>query len=716
MKSKTIILLFILVYASAFVIAPYDTYECWCYDNGLSGIGSTLEIRMENCGRACGGLTYCPTLEYMDCVTCCDVYCSFSGLEEGIPLDSCIDSCHKTCYSKNMLVEIYEAIKYIIIFIAAMMFAVCAIWFILSDKPESRDKAKGCMIYAIIGLIVVGLAIPLVQLIYEITLPTDVGPGYSCASLIGDAIISCYDAGMNGVSVFIYPCRNVDVSNCVGSATRDDVIDYIDSKGRKDITGTLTASASKIIWSAGTITSDMGSVCLKDHGTFEGDPMATNYGVEVEVLPTSSDKDCRSKQQIDMLGYRVKDCWQIGESMGGADDVFCPPLIAESELSSWPADVGVTVTSVYNYLRFNGEEDVSVDFKSGEVGSGFGDSACIYYDTSFVNEVFVLKSSEEPICSAQGLGPEVELIAKAARDCWDSQYGADTVCPKIDISGWDASVSVTQQNVEDYLEQILGRDDVADKLDFKSGSLSSSWGSDLVCIKYDTTMVDEVFVSKTSDDGLCSTADIGGKILTVAQNELHMDGSDLGYIKLNVLFENDDTIDGEYRLYLYSKEGVELDEEPDFSWSNLFAGAQDTIELTGVFSANTGGYYIRLKEENGEVIKDTYTHDFTGASSQVVIDMAYQIMNCWDTSYTSTVDVPCAEVDTASWEEGLMFDEVDLKKYFIACTTCGDPAGPQDDWNNIFEVIPVGDYLKKDYSKIEIVYDSTLKEVHVFGS
>ena len=495
---RVIFLVFLLLLP--FSVAYYNSYECECHNHPtLSVTGSNEALGEENCGRACGGLTACPLEDYEDCTKCCEEYwCDKeeSGLTSDDEVRGCMESCVKTCSSKSMLVEIYEAIKLVVVIAAALMFALCGIFYLLSDKPESRDKAKGCMVYSIIGLVVVGLAIPLVELIYELTLPAGIGPGISCISVIGDAVADCYDKAIEGVKVFRYPCSIVDVGSCEGSVTEEDVHDYLDSIGRRDITGSTSPALSKIVWHAGTITKSSGDICFKvwgDHGD-----------ADVEVAIASDDELCRSKEQIDLVGSKVMSCWN--ENEGSSVDVYCSS-IDESDIKNWPGDVRVTDFNIYSYLHFYGNGDADVDFKNGDLTNSYGDDACITYDTWAGGEIFVSKARENDLCRLHVLESYIDLVARMVLSCWNGRpYPGDTECNEINVSGWPPSseVSVTEEDVENYLEDVLNEPDVP--VDFESGPISSDWGTDHVCIAYDdiTAWPDDVDVVKASENPVCS--------------------------------------------------------------------------------------------------------------------------------------------------------------------------------------------------------------------
>ena len=388
-KSKLIISISLsLLLLFSIYVNGYDTYNCKCYDNELSGTGSTQEIREENCGRACGVLTHCPTEGNMDCNSCCEGYCNFAGLESNNAIKGCGDSCVKTCKSKKTGIELYETIKLIAIIFASVIFAVCGILFLISDNPESRNKSKGCIFYVIIGLIVVGLSTPLIDLIYKLTLPGGVGPGTSCASIIGDAIVKCYDGAKEGIRTFRYPCENIDPSLCEKSVTEDDVVEYLNSIGRKDITGAASPTLSKINWKIGTITSEFGDyVCIK---------AIKDVYVSIDIIRKSDDIYCISKEQIDEIGYEVKNCWDSNK--GSDENVVCSKI----DVSDWPDDVKVEEDYIKYYLYFHGDDDTDVDFKSGSVTNRWApDKVCVKYDTFFFHEVFVIEESEDNDCISQ---------------------------------------------------------------------------------------------------------------------------------------------------------------------------------------------------------------------------------------------------------------------------------------------------------------------------
>ncbi len=93
-------------------------------------------------------------------------------------------------------------------------------------------------------------------------------------------------------------------------------------------------------------------------------------------------------------------------------------------------------------------------------------------------------------------------IGNAVVSCWDNSGGQNRVCKKIDVSGWQ-TYTVTEDDVRRYLDSI-GRDDVKDRMNWKiSANIDRTLGGK-VCIRYDTSFINEVFVVKEDQDALCS--------------------------------------------------------------------------------------------------------------------------------------------------------------------------------------------------------------------
>ncbi|MEA1924590.1 MAG: hypothetical protein U9M95_01845, partial [Candidatus Altiarchaeota archaeon] len=138
--------------------------------------------------------------------------------------------------------------------------------------------------------------------------------------------------------------------------------------------------------------------------------------------------------------------------------------------------------------------------------NSYGDDACITFDTWAGDEVFVSKASVDTFCRLHTFKSYIAPIAGAVLSCWNGRhyYTGDTKCNQIDVSSWPpfSEVTVTEDDVIKYLEKVLNEPGVP--VNFKSGSISSDWGTDHVCITYDTRWFNEVFVSKTSDEPLCS--------------------------------------------------------------------------------------------------------------------------------------------------------------------------------------------------------------------
>lgn len=136
--------------------APTGVYpeECVCDCNGLVLNLISQEGFCElTCARACGAHTNCRS----DCENCCEIWCSGKGNE-------CVEACMERCQMTSGIDDLVEAIKSAVIIIAAIIFALCSIQYLIAGNPESRNWAKKCITYVIIGLIIIGLALLIVEL------------------------------------------------------------------------------------------------------------------------------------------------------------------------------------------------------------------------------------------------------------------------------------------------------------------------------------------------------------------------------------------------------------------------------------------------------------------------------------------------------------------------------------------------------------------------
>jgi len=119
------------------------------------------------CGGICGGTSQCGLNPLGgDCDSCCNTYCS--GVTPPEAKTTCVDNCREVCGLKSFMIEIASVLSYIAIVVAAVLFAVCGIRLLTADDPETRNSAKKCILYIIVGLIVIGLAASIVTLFTEI--------------------------------------------------------------------------------------------------------------------------------------------------------------------------------------------------------------------------------------------------------------------------------------------------------------------------------------------------------------------------------------------------------------------------------------------------------------------------------------------------------------------------------------------------------------------
>ena len=130
---------------------------------------------LAKCGGVCGGLASCGLADE-DCDECCNTFCestdnSFSGNNDAVA--RCKQVCKGKCRFNISITDIYKAIMLASIILGALIFAVCGIRFILADDVETKEKSKRCLIYVIAGLIIIGAAVMLVDLIWEPGLISD---------------------------------------------------------------------------------------------------------------------------------------------------------------------------------------------------------------------------------------------------------------------------------------------------------------------------------------------------------------------------------------------------------------------------------------------------------------------------------------------------------------------------------------------------------------
>jgi len=168
-----LILIALLLHSANAQVLPTAECDCKCYGEEIKESATSEEICYEECGRKCGaraGFT-------KDCITNCNtVYCVLdpdrvtSAAHTTELIDGCKAACKQRCELNSLIIGpsgIVTVLRYGIMLIAATIFAICALRFLLSDDPGKRTEAKKCFIYVITGVIIVGAAslIPRVLLI-----------------------------------------------------------------------------------------------------------------------------------------------------------------------------------------------------------------------------------------------------------------------------------------------------------------------------------------------------------------------------------------------------------------------------------------------------------------------------------------------------------------------------------------------------------------------
>ncbi|MEA1924435.1 MAG: hypothetical protein U9M95_01045, partial [Candidatus Altiarchaeota archaeon] len=205
--------------------APTGVYpeECVCDCNGLVLNLISQEGFCElTCARACGTHTNCRS----DCENCCNDWCSGKG-------DECVKACLERCQMTSGVDELVEAIKSAVIIIAAIIFALCSIQYLIAGNPESRDWAKKCITYVIIGLIILGLALLIVELFGGM-----VEPGGKCVRTISCDDLCKGEGYSNNGGATCYTkedCRIKCSGDCVPRESCDEEcggIGYSNDEGR----------------------------------------------------------------------------------------------------------------------------------------------------------------------------------------------------------------------------------------------------------------------------------------------------------------------------------------------------------------------------------------------------------------------------------------------------------------------------------------------------
>ncbi|OYT27308.1 MAG: hypothetical protein B6U97_02010 [Candidatus Altiarchaeales archaeon ex4484_96] len=183
------------------------TVQCTCTCNTPGGVVEITEYSynidecLAKCGGVCGGYANCGML-FEDCPACCADYCENGGHDfHGSELapKRCKQVCEGKCGFNLGIMGLYEALLYASITFAALIFTVCAIRFITAEYVDSKEKSKRCMIYVIMGLIIIGAASELVKIIWNPPVSQCIEEGGKCMPNPCSEYIDCtslpYDCG-----------------------------------------------------------------------------------------------------------------------------------------------------------------------------------------------------------------------------------------------------------------------------------------------------------------------------------------------------------------------------------------------------------------------------------------------------------------------------------------------------------------------------------------
>lgn len=118
------------------------------------GSNECCQICKEIWGQTCGGYADCHKED--SCWECCQNWCSFltdTGAEK-----NCDSTCISNCKNYVNVWEILDAISLVAVIIAGIMIAIHGISLITSFGPYERSSAKTAVKYAIIVLLLLGIA------------------------------------------------------------------------------------------------------------------------------------------------------------------------------------------------------------------------------------------------------------------------------------------------------------------------------------------------------------------------------------------------------------------------------------------------------------------------------------------------------------------------------------------------------------------------------
>ncbi|RLJ00742.1 MAG: hypothetical protein DRP06_01230 [Candidatus Aenigmatarchaeota archaeon] len=319
---------------------------------------------------------------------------------------------------------------------------------------------------------------------------------------LGDAMIACWDGNTETIGDDTTVCNRIDISGWPNDVivTQVALSIYLRDKGYHRI---------GLRWN-GDIRKGNERVCIK-----YSDTRLLDLVVLDEI---SEDPDCvrnYASNEVKQIGNAIANCWDGNTETIGDDTAVCDKI----DISGWSGDKIINVNQVIAYLNSINRGDITgKDFPytknykwrwNGALMGGTAEKVCIKFldrTSPLSNWIVVDEVTEDHNCLLGGAMDEIKQIGDAIADCWDvSKGGATRLCDKMDVSAWSSSVNLDESDVNLYLNSI-GREDITgkgilniDHLDWKIGMPITNILGENVCIMYDTTLTNEVFILKETN-------------------------------------------------------------------------------------------------------------------------------------------------------------------------------------------------------------------------
>ncbi len=323
---------------------------------------------------------------------------------------------------------------------------------------------------------------------------------------LAKAMMDCWDGNGETLADDTEICDRIDISGWPNDAivTIDALATYLIDKGYHRI---------GLKWN-GDIRRTDEKVCIK-----YSDTISLNLVILDEL---SEDPDCVegfAGNEVKQIGNAIANCWDSNtDVIGVVDTAVCNRI----DISGWSGSTVVTKKQVLAYLNSIGRGDITgktapyiknYEWRwNGDIIGGDTENVCIKFldrTLPLPNWVVIDEVSEDHNCISGHVEDEVKQIGDIIKDCWDDNVGGSaSLCDKMAVSTWSGDVHIDESDINIYLNSI-GREDITgkgisniDHLDWKIGMPITNILGERVCIVYDTTLINEVFVLKETDS-LC---------------------------------------------------------------------------------------------------------------------------------------------------------------------------------------------------------------------